>query len=70
VIVIGALVGSVTIPSSKRAERLAEEAVAAAGEGQPHFGEEYRTVVRRLQLVGTGLSALVLLTIVFMVVKP
>ena len=70
VIVIGALVGSVTIPSSKRAERLAEEAVAAAGEGQPHFGEEYRAVVRRLQLVGTGLSALVLLTIVFMVVKP
>ena len=70
VIVIGALVGSVTIPSSKRAEQLAEEAIAAAGTGQPEFGEEYRALVRRLQRVGTGLSALVLLTILFMVVKP
>jgi len=70
VIVIGALVGSVTIPSSKRAEKLAEEAIAAAGAGQPEFGEDYRALVRRLQRVGTGLSALVLLTILFMVVKP
>jgi Predicted integral membrane protein (DUF2269) len=70
VIVIGALVGAVTIPSSKRAEQLAERAISAAGDGQPDFGEEYRSVVRRLQLTGTGLSVLVLLTILFMVVKP
>jgi len=70
VIVIGALVGSVTIPSSKRAEKLAEEAIAAAGAGQPEFGEDYRVLVGRLQRVGTWLSALVLLTILFMVVKP
>ncbi|HTY97123.1 MAG TPA: DUF2269 family protein [Solirubrobacteraceae bacterium] len=70
VIVIGALVGSVMIPTSKKAEQAAERDIAAAGDGEVVFGEDYRGLVRRLNLVGTTLSALVLLTIVFMVVKP
>jgi len=70
VIVIGALVGSVMIPTSKKAEQAAERDIAAAGDGEVVFGEEYQGLVRRLNLVGTTLSALVLLTIVFMVVKP
>jgi len=70
VIVIGALVGSVMIPTSKKAQQAAERDIAAAGDGEVVFGEEYQGLARRLNFVGTTLSALVLLTIVFMVVKP
>jgi predicted integral membrane protein DUF2269 len=70
VIVIGALVGAVMIPTSKKAEQAAERDIAAAGDGEVVLGEEYQGLVRRLQLVGTTLSLLVLVTILFMVVKP
>ena len=70
VIVIGAVVGAVMIPTSKKAEQAAERDIVAAGDGEVVFGDEYQGLVRRLNLVGTTLSALVLLTIVFMVVKP
>jgi len=70
VIVIGALIGSVMIPTAKRAEVAAERDVAAAGEGKVEMSEEYRALVRRLSGVGTLLSALVLVTILFMVIKP
>jgi hypothetical protein len=69
-IVIGGLVGSVMTPTAKRAEELAREAVAAAGEGAAQLGDDYRNAVRRLSLVGGLLSALVLVTILFMVIKP
>src|SRR5207245_3967518 len=67
VIVIGALVGAVMIPTAKRAEALARAAVAAAGEGAPAPGEDYLSAVRRLSLMGGLLSALVLITLLFMV---
>jgi len=87
VIVIGALLGSVMIPTSKRAEQLAERdlgALAAAAHGTAGAGpaggagaagagamsEEYGAVTRRLAIVGTLLSVLVLVTILIMVVKP
>jgi hypothetical protein len=70
VIVIGALVGSVMIPTAKRAESLARAAASAAGAGTPDPGEDYRVAVRRLSLVGGLLSALVLVTIAIMVIKP
>jgi hypothetical protein len=70
VVVIGAVVGSVLIPTSKKAERAAERDIAAAGEGEVQFGEEYQALVRRLNVVGTLLSLLVLVTIAFMVTKP
>jgi len=66
-IVIGGLVGAVMIPASKRAQRLAERDLASGGEG---MSEEYRTATRRLATVGSLLSVLVLLTILFMAVKP
>ncbi|MHB1537800.1 MAG: hypothetical protein ACYCUM_02525 [Solirubrobacteraceae bacterium] len=44
-------------------------AAAAAGAGDVVFSEEYRGLVRRLALVGSSLSALVLLTILFMALK-
>jgi uncharacterized membrane protein len=70
VIVIGAVVGAVMIPTSKKAEQAAERDIAAAGDGEVAFGEEYQGLVRRLNLVGSTLSLVVLLTILFMVIKP
>jgi Predicted integral membrane protein (DUF2269) len=66
VIVIGALVGAVMIPTAKRAELAAARDVAAAGDGEIVLGEEYRALVRRLTVVGTLLSVIVLVTILFM----
>jgi hypothetical protein len=65
-IVIGALIGSVMIPTAKRAEQAAARDIAAAGHGEVSLGEDYRALVRRLSTVGTLLSLLVLLTILFM----
>ena len=70
-IAIGALVGAVMIPAAKRAEQLARVAVEAAGAaGSVAPGEEYRRLVVRMNAVGSLLSLLVLLTILFMVIKP
>lgn len=69
-IVIGALVGAVMIPTAKRAEQLAARDVAAAGDSAPEMSAEYQQAVRRLQLVGSLLSLLVLVTIFIMAVKP
>jgi uncharacterized membrane protein len=69
-IVIGALVGSVMIPTAKKAEQLAERDLAGAGEGTAGMSEEYQAAVRRLTMFGSLLSVLVLVTILFMAVKP
>ena len=65
---IGALVGSVMIPTAKRAEQLAR--VAAEGPQPVELGEDYRALARRLSITGALLSLLVLVTILFMVIKP
>jgi hypothetical protein len=70
VVVIGALVGGVMIPTAKRAELAAARDVAAGGDGEIVLGDEYRALVRRLTVVGTLLSAIVLVTILFMAIKP
>jgi Predicted integral membrane protein (DUF2269) len=69
-IVIGGLAGGVMIPTAKRAEQVAERDVASAGHGDPEMSDEYRALVRRLSTVGSLLSALVLVTILIMVIKP
>ncbi|HVR05855.1 MAG TPA: DUF2269 family protein [Solirubrobacteraceae bacterium] len=69
-VVIGASVGSVMIPTAKRAEAAATHDIVAAGDGEVALGGEYQALVRRLQIVGSALSLLVLVTILFMVVKP
>jgi uncharacterized membrane protein len=71
VVVIGALVGAVLIPTSKRAENAATHDLQAAGGGgdfQP--SQEYQALTRRLNIVGSAIGVLVLLTILFMVTKP
>jgi uncharacterized membrane protein len=70
VIVIGALVGSVMIPTAKRAEQIAERDITAANPGELELSEEYRALARRLATVGSLLSALVLITTLFMATKP
>ena len=70
-IVIGAIVGSVMIPTAKRAEAVAGRDIAAAGEAADiEMSDEYQALVKRLSTVGTLLSALVLVTILFMAIKP
>jgi hypothetical protein len=80
VVVIGALIGSVMIPTARRAEEIAARDLAASPGGAAAPGgasagatitmsEEYRALVRRLSIAGTGLSLLVLVTILFMVLK-
>jgi hypothetical protein len=66
-IVIGALVGSVMIPTAKKAEAAAARDIAAAGGGEPQMSTEYMALTRRLTIVGSALSLLVLLTVYFMV---
>ncbi len=66
IVVIGALVGAVMIPTSKRAQETIERDLAAGGEPS----EEYRRLTRRLGIVGSLLSLLVLVSIFIMAVKP
>lgn len=67
VVVIGALIGSVMIPTAKRAEQIAARDVAGTAEGaEVQMSDEYRALVRRLSSVGGLLSLLVLVTVLFM----
>jgi len=71
VIVIGALVGSVMIPTAKRAEAAAIRDTKLIGSpGEVTLSAEYRALARRLGVVGSALSLLVLVTIALMVIKP
>lgn len=70
VVVIGTVVGVVTIPASKRAQQTAERDIQASGDGPISMSGEYQAIVRRLSTVGTLLSLLVLVTILFMAIKP
>ncbi len=71
VIVIGGLVGAVLMPATRRAEEaVARDLAGWSGEGEFTPGDEYRAVTRRLNIVGSLASGLVLLTILFMTIKP
>jgi hypothetical protein len=70
VIVLGGLVGSVLMPTSKRAEQAARADLQGFGGGDFKPGPEYSAIIRRLNVVGSAASLLVLVTIAFMVIKP
>lgn len=70
IVLIGALVGAVMIPTSKKAQEAIERDLAAAGDGELQMSEDYRALTRRLAIVGSLLSLLVLVTILFMAIKP
>jgi uncharacterized membrane protein len=69
-IVIGGLVGAVLIPTAKRAEESVRRDLEGWSGGSFELGNEYRSAIRRLNVVGSGASLLVLVTIVIMAVKP
>ena len=66
-VAIGAVVGAVMIPTAKKAEQLAERDLAAGG---GEMSAEYQAAGKRLTTFGSLLSLLVLVTILFMAVKP
>ncbi|HEV2980509.1 MAG TPA: DUF2269 family protein [Solirubrobacteraceae bacterium] len=71
VIVLGGLVGAVLMPASKRAESAVRTDLAQfSGDGEFQPGPEYQAIIRRLNIVGSAASLLVLVTIAFMVTKP
>jgi hypothetical protein len=76
VVVVGALVGAVLIPTAKRAEQAIKRDLEATGGGElapdANFqpGAEYQMLTRRLNIVGSTVGILALLTIAFMVTKP
>lgn len=70
VVVIGALAGSVMIPTAKRAEQAALDDLQAAGDGELAPGPAYLAFVRRLNIVGSLLWLIVVATILVMAIKP
>jgi hypothetical protein len=70
VIVIGAGVGAVLIPTAKRAEEVARRDLGSGDGGVATMSAEYGRLTRRANATGSLLSVLVLVTILFMVVKP
>jgi Predicted integral membrane protein (DUF2269) len=70
VIVIGAVTGAVLIPGAKKAELIAARDMAGSDQADIEMSAEYQALVRRSAIVGSLLSALVLVTILFMAIKP
>ncbi len=68
-LVLGALEGSFMIRYEGRLAELAERDIAAAGEGSVTFSPEYEALLRRVGMIGTAMSLLVLATIYVMVVN-
>jgi hypothetical protein len=66
VIVLGGLGGLFFTPTARRLIELAERDVAAAGDGDVTMSPEYQTRFRRLIVVASLSSLLVLVTIYFM----
>jgi hypothetical protein len=69
IIVLGGLGGAFFSPRERRLAKLAERDIAASGEGEIVFSEEYRALRRQVLTVGLLANALVLVTIYFMVAQ-
>jgi hypothetical protein len=66
VIVIGAVEGMYLGPREKRLIEVADQDVAAAGEGPVSFSTEHDSLVRLIGLIGALMDLLVIITIYFM----
>jgi hypothetical protein len=69
-IVLGGLAGAVLMPAAKRAEAAARRDLEGYTGGEFQPGADYRKATRTLNTVGSFASLLVLVTILFMVIKP
>lgn len=68
-IAIGAVVVYLMIPTAERAAAVAARDVGASTQGAVALSSEYRDLTRRLLIVGSGLSVLVMITVLLMVVQ-
>jgi len=66
IVVLGGLGGAFFSPRERRLAELSERDVAAAGDGEVAFGDEYMALRRQVAIVGYVAAVLVLLTIYFM----
>jgi len=69
-IVLGGLLGAYFVPTDRRLAELAEDEIAAAGEGEVTLSDGYRRRARTEGIVGALTGLLVVLAIFLMVVKP
>ena len=70
-IVIGAVEGAYLSPRERRLIEVADRDVAGASDGDPvTFSAEHDSLVRRIGGVGALIDLLVVITIIFMVIKP
>jgi hypothetical protein len=65
-LLMGALLGTVMIPTARRAETVAQRDLRGVGAGVSGLSGEYRALTRRLAAVGGALGLLVLITMLFM----
>ncbi len=70
VVVIGAVEGVFLSPNEKRLCAVADRDLAASGEGAFAPSAEHDALVKRIGAVGALMDGLVLLTILFMAIKP
>jgi hypothetical protein len=70
VVVIGAVEGMVLSPNERRLCEVADRDLAASGDGAFAPSAEHDALVRKVGGVGALMDLLVLLTILFMAVKP
>jgi hypothetical protein len=68
IIVLGGLGGAFFAPRERKLGELAERDIAASGDGEVSFSDEYTALRKQVELVGYIASALVLVTIYFMTV--
>ena len=68
ILVLGGLGGAYFAPRERKLGELAERDLAASGDGEVKFSEEYTALRKQVELVGYVSSALVLVTIYFMTV--
>lgn len=66
VALMGAALAVVMIPTAKRAELVVQRDLRADPAGKAGFSGEYRSLTRRLAVVGSVLGLLVLITMLFM----
>lgn len=70
IVVLLGLAFSFFNPYERKAIELSERDVAAAGEGEVEFSDEYWAVSKRLAQVGTFAGLVVVAAVFFMTVKP
>ena len=68
IVVLGGLGGAFFAPRERKLGELADRDIAASGDGEVTFSEEYIGLRKQVELVGYISSALVLVTIYFMTV--